>query len=112
MAVEGDARSGPVVALAHATDASLYGGKAANLGVAAAHGLPVPPGIALSWPLVARLAGGDESTIRVVTTACRPLGGPLVVRSSAVGEDSAQASFAGQHVSVLNVTGDQGVAPA
>ena len=112
MAVEGDARSGFVVALAQATDASLYGGKAANLGVAAAHGLPVPPGIALSWTLVSRLAEGDESTIRLVTTACRPLGGPLVVRSSAVGEDSPQASFAGQHLSVLNVAGAHGVAPA
>jgi len=33
----------------------------------------------------------------------RPLGGPLAVRSSAVDEDGADASFAGQHLTLLNV---------
>src|SRR5690348_7303552 len=33
----------------------------------------------------------------------RPLGGPLAVRSSAVDEDGAEASFAGQHVTLLNI---------
>jgi len=33
----------------------------------------------------------------------RPLGGPLAVRSSAVDEDGAEASFAGQHLTLLNV---------
>ncbi len=33
----------------------------------------------------------------------RPLGGPFAVRSSAVDEDGADASFAGQHLTLLNV---------
>lgn len=109
MAVEDDARARAAVALAEATDAALYGGKAANLAVAAAHDLPVPPAVALPWTLVAQVADGDDDARRVVDAACRPLGGPLVVRSSAVGEDSAEASFAGQHRSVLNVAGAYGV---
>ena len=35
--------------------------------------------------------------------AVGPLGGPLAVRSSAVDEDGADASFAGQHLTLLNV---------
>ena len=34
---------------------------------------------------------------------------PIAVRSSAVGEDSLDASFAGQHLSVLNVTSFEGL---
>ena len=34
---------------------------------------------------------------------------PLVVRSSAIGEDSEQASAAGQYTTVLNVTSKQGL---
>jgi pyruvate,water dikinase len=37
----------------------------------------------------------------------RPLGGPLAVRSSAIDEDGAEASFAGQHLTVLNVPSSQ-----
>ena len=37
-------------------------------------------------------------------TAARSLmGGPLAVRSSATDEDGADASFAGQHLTLLNV---------
>ncbi len=39
-----------------------------------------------------------------MTKLVRPLGGPLAVRSSAVDEDGAEASFAGQHLTLLNVT--------
>ena len=38
-----------------------------------------------------------------MTKTVRPLGGPLAVRSSAVDEDGADASFAGQHLTLLNV---------
>ncbi|HEX2272582.1 MAG TPA: PEP/pyruvate-binding domain-containing protein [Acidimicrobiales bacterium] len=94
-----------MVPLVEAADASLYGGKAAQLAVAAGGGLPVPPGFALAWPLVDAVATGDDRAARLVTEACADLDGPLVVRSSAVGEDSGQASFAGQHSSVLGVNG-------
>src|SRR5439155_1687768 len=42
----------------------------------------------------------------------RPLGSPLAVRSSAVDEDGAEASFAGQHMTLLNVPGVDGVKDA
>lgn len=103
---------GDVVVLAEATDPSRFGGKASQLARAARAGLPVPLGLALAWPLVDTVAAGDDRSARLVSEACASLEGPLVVRSSAVGEDSAQASFAGQHSSVLNVSGGAAVADA
>ncbi|HEV3400643.1 MAG TPA: PEP/pyruvate-binding domain-containing protein [Acidimicrobiales bacterium] len=94
-----------MVPLAEAADASLFGGKAAHLAVAATSGLPVPPGFALPWPMVEAVAAGDDRSTLALTEPCARLGGPLVVRSSAVGEDSGAASFAGQHTSVLGVGG-------
>ena len=65
------------------------------MGGALRDGLPVPPGFALSGPLVEAVAAADEAAVERVATAVRPLGGPLAVRSSAVDEDGADASFAG-----------------
>jgi len=48
-------------------------------------------------------AAGETRAIKDVVKAVRPLGGPLAVRSSAVDEDGADASFAGQHLTLLNV---------
>ena len=81
-----------------------YGGKALELGRALRAGLPVPPGWALSPPLVERIVLGDSSARQRVFAQLDGLG-PAAVRSSAVGEDGADASFAGQHASVLNVRG-------
>jgi len=92
-----------VVPLAKAREASLYGAKAVGLGDAAREGLPVPPGVALSGDLVEAIASRDEKAIEKVAKAIAALSAPFAVRSSAVDEDSAAASFAGQHLTVLNV---------
>ena len=92
-----------VVPFTKARETSLYGSKAVGLGDAARQGLPVPPGVALSGDLVEAVASGDEKAIEKVTKAMAGLSAPFAVRSSAVDEDSAAASFAGQHLTVLNV---------
>ena len=49
------------------------------------------------------MAAHDPAAEAAVGELVRPLGGPLAVRSSAVDEDGADASFAGQHLTLLNV---------
>jgi pyruvate, water dikinase len=91
------------VPLVKALETGLYGSKAVGLGQAIRDGLPVPPGIALSGAIVEAVAAGNGRAIKRVAKTARPLGGPLAVRSSAVDEDGAEASFAGQHLTLLNV---------
>ncbi|MBN1179438.1 MAG: PEP/pyruvate-binding domain-containing protein [Anaerolineae bacterium] len=93
-------------------DPLRVGGKAAHLGrLAAAY--PVPPGFCL--------AAGAAPSIRYDELAaayarlgerCHTPRPAVAVRSSAVDEDGAQASFAGQHASYLNVVGADAVAAA
>ncbi len=92
-----------VVPCAKARETSLYGSKAVGLGDAARQGLPVPPGVALSGDLAEAVASGQDKAIEKVAKAIAALRPPFAVRSSAVDEDSAAASFAGQHLTVLNV---------
>jgi pyruvate,water dikinase len=92
-----------VVPLKEAHDESRFGAKATGLGAAARSGLRIPAGIALSGSIVDAVAAGHEAAIAQLTIASRPLAGPLAVRSSAVDEDGADASFAGQHLTLLNV---------
>jgi pyruvate,water dikinase len=92
-----------VVPFAKARETSLYGSKAVGLGDAARQRLPVPPGVALSGDLVEAVASGDEKALEKVAKAIAGLSAPFAVRSSAVDEDGAAASFAGQHLTVLNV---------
>lgn len=101
-----------VVSLIEASETAVFGAKAVGLGEALREGLPVPDGVALAGPVVEAVATGHESAIEQVRTAVSPLGGPLAVRSSAVDEDGAEASFAGQHVTLLNVPTVDDVAPA
>jgi phosphoenolpyruvate synthase/pyruvate phosphate dikinase len=98
-----------VVPLVKARDDSIFGSKAVGLGQAAREGLPLPPGVALSGAIVEAVAGGEERAIRKVVKAVKPLLSPLAVRSSAVDEDGADASFAGQHLTLLNVPSSQEV---
>lgn len=88
---------------AKASEKSLFGAKAVGLGDAMRQGLPVPPGVALSGDLVEAVASGDDKAIEKVAKAVASLSPPFAVRSSAVDEDSAAASFAGQHLTLLNV---------
>lgn len=92
-----------VVPLDKALEVGLYGSKAVGLGQAIRDGLPVPPGVALSGDIVEAVAAGDNVALKQIDKLARPLGGPLAVRSSAVDEDGASASFAGQHLTLLNV---------
>ncbi len=92
-----------VVPLAEAHEESVFGSKAVGLGAAARGGLPLPPGIALAESIVEDVASGEEAAIREVTDAASALPVPLAVRSSAVDEDGASASFAGQHITLLNI---------
>jgi pyruvate,water dikinase len=94
-----------------AEDANRFGGKSASLGELLHAGIPVPPGFAISTEagedltdmlrrdIVARYAGlGDEVAV--------------AVRSSALGEDSAEATFAGQQDTFLWVRGADAVCEA
>ncbi len=84
----------------------VYGGKAASLCRSLKCGLSVPPGFAISCDAVAAIYQGERSALDDVLCAYRTLGGMVAVRSSAIGEDGASASFAGQHATILGVCGD------
>lgn len=87
----------PIVPLESLTraDREIAGAKAATLGELARAGFPVPEGFVVTGEL-------DEA----VLAAQRALGDvPLAVRSSAIAEDLADASFAGQYDTVLDVRG-------
>lgn len=90
--------------LADAVEAARYGGKAASLSVAKRAGLPVPDGIALSVDDVAALLSGDDTAVPALHELER-LALPVAVRSSAIGEDAPDHSFAGQHTTTLNAVG-------
>ncbi|HEX8409473.1 MAG TPA: MFS transporter [Thermoanaerobaculia bacterium] len=95
-----------VVALRDAASEEAFGGKASSLARALGAGLPAPDGFAVSWESVDRAAAGDAAALDAIVAAFRGFGAAVAVRSSAVGEDSLDASFAGQHVSILNVTNE------
>lgn len=82
---------------------SEVGGKAVCLSESVRAGLPVPPGIALSVEFVERVVRGDAAALDAVMDTFVKSGKAYAVRSSAIGEDSATASFAGQHLTVLHV---------
>lgn len=91
------------VGLHTARNTALYGAKAVGLGEAARRGLQVPPGVAVSADLVEAVAAKDARAIAQLGKAIAVLTPPYAVRSSAADEDGAHASFAGQHLTLLNV---------
>ena len=115
------------------TDEPLWGGKSAGLGELLAAGVAVPPGFALTSTALdealrasgkpsaeaiaattvpdavrAQVIAGYEELARVVEI----LEPPVAVRSSAVGEDSHEATFAGQQDTYLWVRGADAVVDA
>jgi pyruvate,water dikinase len=102
--VSGGTRRAGVVSLAAAHHEATFGGKAVSLGAAIRAGLPVPPGVALAAALVDELATGVAAITDVLDALDEVPAARLAVRSSAVGEDSRDTSFAGQHATKLNVS--------
>jgi phosphoenolpyruvate synthase/pyruvate phosphate dikinase len=87
-------------------DEARFGGKSASLGELIAAGLPVPPGFAVS-------AAATEAALDEIASAYRALGEPPVaVRSSAIGEDSDETTFAGLQDTYLWVRGPDRVCAA
>ena len=77
-------------------DERTFGGKSAHLGELLAAGFNVPAGFAIAGNV-------DDAEI---AAAYERLGGVVAVRSSAVGEDGADATFAGMQETYLGVSGD------
>ena len=104
-------------------DASLTGGKAANLSRLGADAR-IPPGFCLTAAthqaaaangnpvLSGALAEAVASAYARLAVLCAVEAPPVAVRSSAVDEDSAAASFAGQHDTFLNIVGPDAVLDA
>ena len=87
----------PIVPLPDASE--RCGAKARNLGLLLRAGFQVPNGFVIPDPL------GDPGWERAIEAGLHRLGpGPFAVRSSALAEDGAESSFAGQLATTLGVT--------
>ncbi|HZA03218.1 MAG TPA: PEP/pyruvate-binding domain-containing protein [Propionibacteriaceae bacterium] len=105
-----------VRSLAEGGDRAELGGKGASLARLWSAGLPVPDGFVVTVDAFRAYAAAGSMPTDVaadVAAAYLALGAPPVaVRSSATTEDAADASYAGQHDSFLNVAGDDDVLAA
>lgn len=98
-------------------DAALVGGKAANLSRLARAYHRVPDGFCIAATVLHEVQPSDlyEDVVTAVSglMACHGLAELVTaVRSSAVDEDSADASFAGQHETYLNIVGVEAIIQA
>lgn len=91
---------------------TLFGGKAAGLARLVAAGARVPTGFAIEATDAAPGDWGEDERARLLSSARDLLPEPLAVRSSALGEDGAQQSFAGLFESVLGVTSEEALLSA
>ena len=89
------------------TQHQAIGGKASGLVGLIGCGLKVPPGFVVVGAAPGQLPADLEDCYQRVTG-----GGSVAVRSSAQGEDSASASFAGQYQTLLGVQGVEALAEA
>jgi pyruvate,water dikinase len=104
------------------SDESSFGGKSASLGELLSAGVRVPPGFALSCEAhaLARASGGMPALVRdeifrrytALAEGAGEAEPAVAVRSSAVGEDSATATFAGQQETVLWMRGVEEICDA
>ena len=92
-----------MISLQQSLNAAKVGQKAATLSQLKRWGYPVPSG----WVL----PPGDDPQPLIESLQPSPQA-PLVVRSSAIGEDSEQASAAGQYETILNVTNKEALQQA
>ena len=91
-----------VLSLDEPLPARFVGGKAAGLSRLLGLGVSVPPGVVIPAAATAHMMAAENW--REIVDAWRALEAPVViVRSSAIGEDSAEASFAGQLESIADV---------
>jgi pyruvate,water dikinase len=94
-----------------AADARTFGGKSASLGELLGAGIPVPPGFAISTAVSGEMTDALRRDI-AARYAAMGEGAAVAVRSSALGEDSAEATFAGQQDTYLWVRGADAVCEA
>src|SRR5437763_6006278 len=99
----------PVLPLASAWAEALVGGKASGLQRLLQLGLPVPSGVVITADATASFSGEGipDDVWAAIVDAWRGLGAdPVIVRSSAIGEDASDASFAGQLDTIPDVSNE------
>jgi pyruvate,water dikinase len=112
MALQGESMSKYIIPFEELTikDIAKAGGKGASLGEMTSAGIPVPPGFVVSTDAFLEYSevGIPEDLKSEILKSFDELGFERVaVRSSAIAEDSADASWAGQFESFLNVTREE-----